>query len=55
MNIWDDPWIPSSPSRKVITPRAGVLITKVNELIDPITEKWDEEILRDIFRPIDVE
>lgn len=54
VNIWDDHWVPLIPSRKVVTPRAGVLITKVNELIDPTTKSWDEELLRDIFSPIDV-
>lgn len=54
INIWEDHWIRSSPSRKVITPRNGVLTTKVNKLIDPMTEQWDEELIRDIFNPVDV-
>jgi hypothetical protein len=32
------PWIPTSPDRKIITPRGDCVLTKVNELIDPIQE-----------------
>lgn len=54
VNIWEDHWIPSSPTRQIITPRGGAIITKVNELIDPISEQWDEELIRSIFNPVDV-
>jgi hypothetical protein len=37
INIWTDPWIPSSPDRRILTPRAGAIYTKVGELIYPIT------------------
>lgn len=30
-------------------------MTKVEELINPITEWWDEELIRDVFWPEDVE
>jgi hypothetical protein len=45
INIYSDPWIPSSPDRRIITPRGEVVLTKVAELIDPITGRWDEELL----------
>ena len=47
------PWIPSSPDRRVITPRGHILISRVVELIDPITSQWDEQLIRDIFYPVD--
>jgi hypothetical protein len=43
--IYSDPWIPSSPDRRIITPRGEVVLTKVAEVIDPITGRWDEELL----------
>jgi hypothetical protein len=54
INIWRDPWIPSSPSRKVLSPRGGTVYTKVCELINPVTNQWDEYLLRNIFAEIDV-
>jgi hypothetical protein len=45
INIWQDPWIPSSPNEKIITPRGAAAYTKVSGLIDPITEQWDIDIL----------
>ena len=41
INIWEDTWIPSSPTRKVMTPRANIVITKVSELIDADNRVWD--------------
>ena len=55
INIWDDPWIPSSPTRKIMTRRGNTVYTKVSELFDPITDSWDEELLRRIFWSTDVE
>ena len=54
INIWDDPWIPSSASRKVITPRAGTMLTLVEEIIDPHTGQWDLDLIRSVFPPVDV-
>jgi ribonuclease HI len=54
INIWSDAWIPSSPSRKILTPRGNTVYTKVSELIDPVTRSWDEELLRDLFLDVDV-
>lgn len=53
INIWSDPWVPSSPDRKVITPRGQALLTRVNELIDPNSGTWDEALIRMIFSPVD--
>jgi hypothetical protein len=54
INIWDDPWILSSPNRKIISPRGGSVYTKVNELISPVTGQWDEDLLKDLFGDVDV-
>jgi hypothetical protein len=51
VNIWNDPWIPTSPNRKVVTPRGMVLLTKVNQLLDPISRQWDEELVSSILIP----
>ena len=42
------------PTRQTTTPRGGSIITRVNELIDLITEQWDEELICSIFSPVDV-
>jgi hypothetical protein len=54
IEILKDPWIPMSPDRKIITPRGDYVLTKVADLIDPVTGTWDEPLIRDIFHPIDV-
>ena len=54
IHIYSDPWVPASPDRKIISPRGGAVYTKVVELIDPITGKWDEDLLHVLFCPIDV-
>ena len=35
-NIWSDHWVPSSPSRMVVTPRGTCLLSTVQELIGKI-------------------
>jgi hypothetical protein len=54
IDIWQDPWIPSSPDRKITTPRGTAVYTRVSELIDPVTEQWDNDILTSLFSPLDV-
>jgi hypothetical protein len=54
INIWQDPWIPSSPSRKIISSRGNAVITKVSELLDPYTGGWDVALLSNLFSPVDV-
>lgn len=53
VNIWRDPWIPRAWSRGVITPRNGNLLETVDELISPIDGKWDMQLVRDTFMPVD--
>ena len=53
VQIWTDPWIPMSPDRRVVSPRGQTRLTKVNDLIDPMTGKWDEELIQSIFNHVD--
>ena len=55
INIWEDCWIPGSRNRRVMTPRANIVLTHVSELIDVELRTWDEELVRDIFWAIDAE
>ena len=55
VNIWDDPWIPTSSSWKIVTMRGSSLLTMVHELIDPATGYWDETLIRDIFWGVDAD
>jgi hypothetical protein len=36
-------------TRKPITPRGASLLSKVEELIDPVTGGWDTQLIRDTF------
>ena len=51
VNIWNHPWIPASPNRRVISNRGQTILSLVSELIDPITDTWDEDLIRSIFNP----
>ena len=53
INIWSDPWIPSSTNRKIATRRGNILLSHVSELIDMDNGSWDEDLIRDTFWPID--
>ena len=37
----------------LITPRGGIMLTKVQEIIDPHTGQWDEDLIRQVFSPVD--
>jgi hypothetical protein len=53
--IWDDPWLPRGLTRRPITPRGQNLLTYVNDLINPITEQWDKELVIQTFWEEDAE
>jgi hypothetical protein len=55
IDIWADHWVPSSPTRKVVTIRGNQILTRVNELICPITGGWDEDLIRQTFWSVDAE
>jgi hypothetical protein len=52
--IWDDPWLPRGTSRRPSSYRGQSIATRVSELINPVTDQWDEELLRDLFNLEDV-
>lgn len=54
INIWEDCWIPNSSSRKIITARGNCVLTTVNELISPVTGEWDEALIRDAERILQI-
>ena len=54
INIWTDPWIPSSENGMVISPRGTTILTRVSDLLNPITGAWDEQILIENFYSADV-
>jgi hypothetical protein len=49
INPWLDPWIPRGSTRRPVATQGRSIITTVSELINPITETWDEELIRDNF------
>jgi ribonuclease HI len=55
INIWKDHWIPGNLSRKIDTVRGHNLLRTVEELINPTTGQWDEELIRDTFHPLEVQ
>lgn len=55
IRIWDDPWVPSNPTRKPSTGQWTHLLTKVAELINPATNSWDTELVMQTFSNSDVD
>ncbi|XP_031120872.1 uncharacterized protein LOC116024110 [Ipomoea triloba] len=54
--IWGHPWLPDDPTPMVQTAMPPELNgSLVSGLINPSSGTWDDQILRDIFNPIDVE
>lgn len=49
IKIWCDPWIPRGSTRRIISPKGNNLLSKVFELINPITNQWDEDLIRQTF------
>lgn len=49
INVWSDPWIPRGRTRRPAMFRGQVLVDRVEELINPSTEQWDEELVNDLF------
>jgi hypothetical protein len=46
INIWTDMWLNREGSRLPVTPKCQCLLSKVSELICPVTGQWDEELVR---------
>jgi hypothetical protein len=53
IDIWEDEWVPRNPSRKAIIAKGENLITKVRELIDPVTDNWDQRLIKQTFWSVD--
>lgn len=54
VDIWTDPWLPRGVTRRPVSPRRHNILTRVHELIDPATEQWDVELLKQMFHEEDV-
>ena len=56
IRIWEDKWIPNSPSSKVISPRVLYpQISMVSDLIDVKDKGWNFSLLKCIFLPFEAE
>jgi hypothetical protein len=55
INIWSDPWLPRGETRRPRTPRNGSVLTKVVDLINPITNTWYPQLIRETFCDEDVQ
>lgn len=56
INVWEDNWIPSLNSSKLLTPNnmtVGVLL--VRDLIDLESNCWNQTLINRIVNPIDQE
>lgn len=53
VNVWSDPWLPRGTTRRPYSHQGQTIITKVNELINAITESWDTELVQELFSPED--
>ncbi|KAM3255382.1 hypothetical protein ACQJBY_048596 [Aegilops geniculata] len=49
IKIWTDPWIPRGTTRRPITPKGSQLVEKVADLINPITNQWDIQLVNQTF------
>lgn len=49
IKIWEDPWIPRNWDRRPFTRQGNAIITTVDELINPITASWDDQLVKSIF------
>ncbi|GJN04595.1 hypothetical protein PR202_ga22158 [Eleusine coracana subsp. coracana] len=53
INIWNDPWLPRGTTRRVSTVQGLVILNQVSELINLITNQWDDELVRWLFHEDD--
>ena len=56
ISVWKDAWLPSTTQPWVSSPIVqGFEGMKVSDLIDPATNKWDQNLLHGLFIPHEVE
>ena len=54
IHIWDDKWLPTPTTHKVITPPNNLPIyPMVSSLIDPATKWWKTKVIRATFLPFE--
>ena len=54
MRIWDDRWLPTPKSFKVVSPRLQELNgTMVESLLDLAARGWNKNLIRDMFLPFE--
>jgi hypothetical protein len=49
VNIWSDNWLARDDALRPITPKGQSILSKVSELINPLTGQWDEQLVCDNF------
>lgn len=54
IHIWNDPWIPRGTTRRPCSHRGPHILQWVNELIVPVSEQWDVELVTQTFPQDDV-
>lgn len=54
-NIWTDNWIPKDSSLRLVLSLIDNPPVMVSDLLQPSSATWNEEYIRSIFLPIDVD
>lgn len=53
--VWSQPWLPTTPARPAIPCGSSFNPSlRVSELIDPITNEWNHDLLREMVAPSDI-
>ena len=56
ISVWNDAWLPSKTHPRIESQVvSGFEEMKVSALIDPITKKWDSNMLNGLFTPQEAE
>nr|POE81986.1 hypothetical protein CFP56_61612 [Quercus suber] len=56
LKVWEDNWVPSSSTHKIISPRGSFsLNSRVNNLIDAEQKCWNLNLLNRVFLPFEAE
>ena len=56
ISVWNDAWLPSKTHPRIESQVvSGFEEMKVSALIDPITKKWDPNMLNGLFTPLEAE
>jgi hypothetical protein len=53
IDAWNDWWIPRGTKRRPVAARGLSIISTLSEVINPIEENWDEELIRDNVKAVD--